>query len=108
MIVILFNGILLIILALISLFFATKLKPNYLVGYRSMRANSDQQSYLEANRFAGRFMLVEGIISVLISYPLGLAIPRSSLVWAGLLYFVLSVSIMYIVTEIHLKNKFGS
>lgn len=104
--VILFDGILLIFLGLISIFLATKLKPNYLIGYRSIRANKSQESFLEANRYAGKFMIAEGLLSIGLSFFIG-HVPREYTNFLGVGNFILLVLIMFLFTEIRLKRMFG-
>lgn len=98
-----FVGFTFIALGLISLFFATKLKPNFLVGYRSMRANINQDTYLTANRYAGKFMLIEGFLSLILSF-FTRYINYNFVAMSAVLYFILLVLIMVFFTESHLKK----
>lgn len=103
--VIIFSGVFLIILGLISLFFAIKLKPNFLVGYRSMRANSSQENYLTANKYAGKLLIIEGLFTAGLSFfTHSLSATNSALLGVGL--FTLMIIIMFILTERYLKKNF--
>lgn len=100
---IIFVGVFFIALGLISLFFATKLKPNFLVGYRSKRANMSQDNYLVANRYAGKFMLVEGVVSLFLSY-FARYIPYKYTAVSAVTYFIILATIMAFYTEGYLKK----
>lgn len=99
-------GVIFFIVGLIFKFLPPK-RINIIYGWRTNFAMKNQETWDEAQRYGANLMIIIGIASVLVGY-LTYILVRNIHAILGLVCYILSISALILLGELHLRKVFNS
>ena len=88
---------------------ASRIKPNWIYGYRSTRSLQSKKAWVEGNRFCGLLFMILGPVVALVgavsAYVLHL--PNDTVIVSVMVALVLLAFVSIISTELRLKERYG-
>ena len=82
-------------------------KINQFYGYRTKRSMQNEETWKEAQVYANKWMLRLFIAASIIDLPLFLMMEIGSAVFIGVGLLTSGCILLVVITEMHLKKKFG-
>jgi len=102
----LFLGLLFLVIGFIFKFLPPK-KINIIYGWRTFFAAKNQDTWDEAQKYGANLMIIFGIASVLLGCLIYILV-RDLHIILGFIGFILSISALILLGELHLRKVFNS
>lgn len=82
-------------------------EPSAVFGYRTHAARRNMDTWIEANHFAGRSIMIVGSLLILLLLLLEIVLPEPEGFYPALIAsIVVGTALVFLLTEVHLKKIF--